>query len=196
MFALLCLTDQGLWICVAISMPYTVAALSLPNQTIWYDSYMTQIPVCACVCVCVCRCEDGISKRSVAGKRDERRSPVSKVCHFVFVPHLHLTVSDCADDSFSLHHRFEPCDDLNSFKALRRWVLLRQRKKCGSWWFDSLIAPIIFNRHGHALAMAANVAFVFGGASSINQEVTLKHALKHSFNLDLTNRSLLHFHKH
>ncbi len=36
-----------------------------------------------------------------------------------------------------------------------------------------LIIHVFFHRYGHALAVAGNVAFLFGGASSINQEVTL-----------------------
>ncbi len=35
-----------------------------------------------------------------------------------------------------------------------------------------------FYRHGHAVAVAGDVAFLFGGVSSINQEVTLYFLFK------------------
>lgn len=44
-------------------------------------------------------------------------------------------------------------------------------RDCGI--LELTFVAVLISRHGHALAVAGNVAFVFGGASSINQEVSI-----------------------
>lgn len=52
------------------------------------------------------------------------------------------------------------------------WMMEKNCCVCDCGTLSLTLVSVWLSRHGHALAVAGNVAFVFGGASSINQEVS------------------------